>query len=468
MSFRRSPFTSGLAESCAIQVHALQRGLPYHSLEFNGEMVPGLIPVEALQRRLDLLGVPADLHGRTVLDVGAASGWNSFEMERRGAKVTALDCVPYEEFHLFQRRIGSNTRYLIADFDRVSVRELGSFDIILFLGVLYHLRHPLLALETLCAMCDGEAYIESYICDSHHDSGERDGEAAMCEFYEADQLGGQIDNWWGPSRRALMALCRAAGFSSVELRYIDDRRAGVVCSRRPHRPSVIEEEAPFLSGAVGNRSGRPVCTAGNDEYLSLYFDSSAPNLSAADVHIRLGEFGIPLLSLHASGDSKFQATARLPAWAQAGNHTISVCTSRSPWSNPAVLQLAPYAGPLGQPPDLYARPLQEPEVREWPESAIIHSATILSRKTALNNQRVFDLNVFLQVDGAARDCPESIVVSIDGCWYAAFWVTVTPLGLVQGQLLRILDDKTTDQVSLSVAFPERQIRSKEIAVRLTE
>src|SRR5262245_21648791 len=104
MPFQPSPFLAGLTDCIAPQVAAIRKGLPYHSLDLGGECIPGLIPADVLRRRLDLFGLPPDLKGLTALDIGAASGWNSFEMERRGAEVTALDYVAYEELCLFKQK----------------------------------------------------------------------------------------------------------------------------------------------------------------------------------------------------------------------------------------------------------------------------------------------------------------------------------------------------------------------------
>lgn len=72
----------------------MQGGLRYHSIELkHGQLLPGLMSIELLQRRLGIFDLPRNLSGRRVLDIGAWDGWFSFECERRGADVTAVDCV---------------------------------------------------------------------------------------------------------------------------------------------------------------------------------------------------------------------------------------------------------------------------------------------------------------------------------------------------------------------------------------
>jgi len=210
-------------------VAELSRKQHYHSLELNdGTVLPGLIGVEALRARVRSFPIPEDLRGRRVLDVGAASGWNAFEMERRGAEVVAVDCVEYSELREVGELRRSRIDYRLLDVDELDPAEIGAFDCILFFGVLYHLRHPLLGLEKICALARDCVFIESYVADGF---GER-SEACTLEFYETDELGGQIDNWFGPTTKCLMAMCRSAGFVQVTLEYVAEGRAGITCRRR--------------------------------------------------------------------------------------------------------------------------------------------------------------------------------------------------------------------------------------------
>ena len=95
-------------------------------------MIPGTIPIQALTAHLDAFGLPQDLTGKRVLDVGAAIGWCSFEMERRGAEVVAVDCVEYEDSGVARKPLNSSVHYRILDVDELSRENLGEFNIILF------------------------------------------------------------------------------------------------------------------------------------------------------------------------------------------------------------------------------------------------------------------------------------------------------------------------------------------------
>src|ERR1700733_7078748 len=207
----------------ADRVHSRFR---YHSIELpDGSVLPGLQSVEHLRWRLDLFELPIDLRGKRVLDVGAWDGWFSFECERRGAEVVAVDCVALDTFHEAKELIGSKVEYLTLDVNEFSARKLGTFDIVLFFGVLYHLRHPLLGLEKALELSTDLALIESFVI-----SPEPRSIPAVMEYYERAELGGQIDNWCGPSPECLVGMCRSAGFAQVELKDITNRRGAGDCT----------------------------------------------------------------------------------------------------------------------------------------------------------------------------------------------------------------------------------------------
>src|SRR5579884_12044 len=176
--------TSGdLLYRTAVQQHVEQllRGTPYHSLELpDGTIVPGLISIEALRTRIQSFPIPSDLSGRTVLDVGAASGWNSFEVLRRGAAVTAVDCVEFEELTRVRELFTPRIEYKRLDVDELTPDSIGTFDFVLFLGVLYHLRHPLLALERIWAVTKDAAFVESFVCEPNQSVNN----GSYLEFYD--------------------------------------------------------------------------------------------------------------------------------------------------------------------------------------------------------------------------------------------------------------------------------------------
>jgi tRNA (mo5U34)-methyltransferase len=224
----------------------------FHSLDLGYDVVTrGIKNPDVLQGELDRMQLP-DLHGKTVLDIGAWDGYFSFAAEQRGAaRVVALDyhswsvdlpraqeyvnghiaagtaprsyeLVPeiWDPVTLPGRRGFDSARELrdsqvdavVGDFMKVSLDDLGRFDVVLFLGVLYHLEDPYLSLRRLAEVTNDIALIETACVvvpgREHH---------ALWEFFETSELNNDQTNWWAPNQKALVGACRAAGFSRVEV-----------------------------------------------------------------------------------------------------------------------------------------------------------------------------------------------------------------------------------------------------------
>jgi SAM-dependent methyltransferase len=147
------------ARSCTDLRQHVEKIRWYHSIDLgDGIVTPGVDPSPQKLRRLHL---PEDLSGKTVLDVGAWDGFFSFEAERRGAeRVLATDSYAWSGvdwgskrgFELARTRLGSTVEDMDVDVLDLSPQGVGVFDVTLFLGVLYHLRHPMLALEKVAAV----------------------------------------------------------------------------------------------------------------------------------------------------------------------------------------------------------------------------------------------------------------------------------------------------------------------------
>jgi tRNA (mo5U34)-methyltransferase len=116
-------------------------------------------------------------------------------------------------FDLARDVLGSRVEPMVGDFMQLGPDEIGRFDVVLFLGVLYHLREPLSALERIRALTSEVAVIET---EAVH--GLRLGRARLIEFHPGGELGGDHTNWFVPTEAALHALCKAAGFRRVETR----------------------------------------------------------------------------------------------------------------------------------------------------------------------------------------------------------------------------------------------------------
>jgi tRNA (mo5U34)-methyltransferase len=174
-------------------------------------------PGRAAERNvLPFLGLPADLSGVDVLDIGCWDGFFSFECERRGAKrVVASDIwetMGRDAFDFARAELGSAVEPVQASvYDLPEALGGERFGLVLFLGVLYHLKHPLLALEKVAEVTapGGLAVIETAV----------DAEALMdrplMAFYPGDELNGDPTNWWTPNVPGLASMLSVCGFGDV-------------------------------------------------------------------------------------------------------------------------------------------------------------------------------------------------------------------------------------------------------------
>jgi tRNA (mo5U34)-methyltransferase len=189
----------------------------FHSIELRpGIVTPGH---DDTSSRVEILRLPERLDGRTVLDVGAWDGFFSFEAERRGAaRVLAADRFAWREnpwsskegFLLAREALGSGVEDVEVDVMELGVERVGTFDLVLFLGVLYHLRHPLLALERLAEVTAGQLVLETHVDLSWL------SRPAMA-FYPSHELNDDPTNWWGPNPAAVAGMLRVVGFREVRI-----------------------------------------------------------------------------------------------------------------------------------------------------------------------------------------------------------------------------------------------------------
>ncbi len=318
-------------EKIRSMAESVQARTRYHSIELpDGSVLPGLQPIEHLKSRLALFGLPEDLRGKRVLDIGAWDGWFSFECERRGAAVVALDCVELATFLEAKELLASKVEYLTLDVAEISAARLGTFDIVLFFGVLYHLRHPLLGLERVLEVCTDVALIESFVIEA-----EARAIPTVMEFYERAELGGQLDNWCGPSPECLVSMCRSAGFAQVDLLEITSQRASVKCQRHWPDTGVAGGPAPLLVSAVNSRTYLPVFHQFKDEYICCFFKSAEEGLAVDDLMLEVDGFGVPAILVAANGAGAWQANCLRPVGLAPGRHSVTLGVRTSGRSNPA-------------------------------------------------------------------------------------------------------------------------------------
>jgi SAM-dependent methyltransferase len=309
----------------------------YHSIELpGGRVTPGYITAPELRERWAEFPLPQDLSGKRVLDIGTWDGWFAFEAERRGADVVAVDNVEQENFRHAGRERGSRARYHVAGVYELPELGLGRFDYVLFLGVLYHLRHPLRALEIVCALTRDIAIVDSFIVDDDA-RGVIASPIPWMEFYETDELSNQIDNWCGPTLQCLLALCRSAGFARVELLSIRHRHARLACYRRWEPPPASPRASPpVLHAAVNGRYGDNGInfSTRKEEFLTCWFAAQEPGLLRQDLRLEVSGCGVPALSLRADERHRWHAGFLLPPGLDPGWHHVRLRTVNSAFSNP--------------------------------------------------------------------------------------------------------------------------------------
>lgn len=189
----------------------------YHRMDLgHGVSTDGVNDPGATLPRLHL---PARLDGLSVCDVGAWDGFYSFEAERRGAaRVLATDSYSWggggwgtkAGFELAREALGSRVEAVTVDVMDLDPATLGTFDVVLFLGVLYHVKDPLGALERVASVASGMAIVETEV-----DLLLTRRPAAA--FYPSTELNEDPTNWWAPNPAAVLGMLRAAGFTRAEI-----------------------------------------------------------------------------------------------------------------------------------------------------------------------------------------------------------------------------------------------------------
>jgi tRNA (mo5U34)-methyltransferase len=188
----------------------------YHRLELApGLVTPGVNDSSHVLSRLDALGLPRDFAGLRVLDLGCRDGFFSFEAERRGA-ATVIG-VDYAEaactgFPIAAEILGSAVEFRRLNLYDIDPEKLGTFDVVFFLGLLYHLRDPLLALDRIRAMQKpgGLLYVETQLATDPLVLG---ASTPLWQFFPGASLAGDATNCWGPNLAGLAAAVEASEYS---------------------------------------------------------------------------------------------------------------------------------------------------------------------------------------------------------------------------------------------------------------
>ena len=172
---------------------------------------------------------PEDLAGASVLDIGCNGGFYSIALKKRGAgRVLGVDV---DDRYLKQARFAAETLGLAIDFQKRSVYEVDQieeqFDYVLFLGVFYHLRYPLFALDKVIKKVKGKLIFQSMLRGSMEqrewgddyqfwDTHPFEDPDFPCMYFIERSYAGDPTNWWIPNRGAVEAMLRSSGLEIVE------------------------------------------------------------------------------------------------------------------------------------------------------------------------------------------------------------------------------------------------------------
>lgn len=224
-----SALSSRITDADEIRRLITEHGRWWHEIE----VAPGIVtPGDDSNRMklpiLDALGFPASMRGLRALDIGCSDGYFSFEMERRGAQVVAIDFVPetHTGFATVRRILGSDVEYRMDNVYNLSPEAYGTFDVVLFMGVLYHLRKPLAALDSIRSVMKPGAslFVGTMMIDEYFllpDGSVTTLEAVhpllktipLWQAYPRDTLNGDYTNCFAPNLRALEVALSEAQFA---------------------------------------------------------------------------------------------------------------------------------------------------------------------------------------------------------------------------------------------------------------
>ncbi len=200
----RAPVTSGDQDRARATVSKVPHW--HHKFEvYPGVVTPGSYDPQFL---LEKLRLPKDMTGLQVLDIGPSDGFFSMNMARRGAQVTVVDyrAKNGHGFEAMEQLTGLEFDYRQMNLYDIPGSDIGEFDIVLFLGVLYHLPDMMRALNIVAQLCRSRLLVETQF------EPELMPGVAVAQYYEAGTLAGDITNFWVPNRECLFAMLRDVGF----------------------------------------------------------------------------------------------------------------------------------------------------------------------------------------------------------------------------------------------------------------
>ena len=187
----------------------------FHNFQFSNGVAGG--GWDPSSKKLYHLCLPNQLNGLTVLDVGAYEGFFSFHMKQRGAdRVVAADEYVWTapespaklHFGGVRKALNSDVEDIATSVENLSLNINTKFDIVLFMGVLYHSPNMIEYLKQVASVTKTVCVIETHL-------DMLQVEAPAAEFYPPFTVNNDASNWWGPNIAAVVHMCQRAGFSNV-------------------------------------------------------------------------------------------------------------------------------------------------------------------------------------------------------------------------------------------------------------
>ena len=190
----------------------------FHSMELEpGVHTISKAETEKLRKRESAYMDSVDFKGKTVLDVGAWDGYYSIAAKKRGAaRVLATDWVCWggpgwgtkDGFDYARAKSGFEIEDKEIDVPDISVETVGKFDIVIFMGVFYHLKDPLLGLERAAKVAQETLIVETALDATWM-------RRPMMVYYPGSEMAGDPSNWWGPNVPLMLALLKDQGFKTI-------------------------------------------------------------------------------------------------------------------------------------------------------------------------------------------------------------------------------------------------------------
>ena len=212
--------------------------------------------------------------------------------------------------------------------------EIGRFDVVLFMGVLYHLKHPLLALEKRRFGRTRNGSSGIFRAAGRHRPGTHVEERPLMEFFEVEDFGGQLDNWVGPTLPCLMAMCRTAGFARVNLKNVQDYGAAITCERKwPESSMALLPELVLVSALHNDNHGRNFSSSVSSDDHVICRLATELELTRESVWPEVDEYGAAPVFV-GKVENQWQVNFKLPPGLAPGIHAVRIRTPPGPEQRP--------------------------------------------------------------------------------------------------------------------------------------